>query len=187
MGRMKIPRRSSIVVLFALAFALEAPVLSGQTPQPKPSLVVVISVDQMRADYLDRFRPWFGKDGFNRFLERGAVYPEARHRHATTFTGPGHAAIGTGLDPRHSGIIANRWYDAETGQGVYCVEDRRTAWVGEGPNAPRIPIQPASPVLLNADSVGARLKENNPHAGGVAVALKDRAAGLMAGRRAAAG
>jgi arylsulfatase A-like enzyme len=184
MGRMKILRRSRIVVLFALAFAFEAAVLPGQTPPPKPSLVVVISVDQMRADYLDRFRPWFGKDGFNRFLERGAVYPEARHRHATTFTGPGHAAIGTGLDPRHSGIIANRWYDAESGQGVYCVEDRRTAWVGEGPNAPRIPIQPASPVLLNADSVGDRLKEKYPQARVVGVALKDRAAVLMAGRKA---
>src|SRR5262249_42508973 len=73
----------------------------------KPSLVVVISVDQMRADYLDRFRPYFGKDGFNRFLEHGAVYPEARYRHAVTYTGPGHASIGTGLDPRDHGIIAN--------------------------------------------------------------------------------
>src|SRR5262249_53406681 len=53
----------------------------------KPSLIVVISVDQMRADYLDRFRPYFGKDGFNRFLEYGAVYPEARYRHAITYTG----------------------------------------------------------------------------------------------------
>src|ERR1700730_18202555 len=131
MGRMKIPRRSSIVVLFALAFAFEAAVLSGQTPQPKPSLVVVISVDQMRADYLDRFRPWFGKDGFNRFLEHGAIFPEARYRHAITFTGPGHAAIGTGLDPRHSGIIGNLWYDLVAGHEVYCVEDRRTRWVGE--------------------------------------------------------
>ncbi len=49
----------------------------------------------MRADYLARFRPWFGKDGFNRFLERGAVWPEARHRHATTFTGL--AAWGPGV------------------------------------------------------------------------------------------
>ncbi|MDQ2980081.1 MAG: alkaline phosphatase family protein [Acidobacteriota bacterium] len=180
---MKILRRPHFVVVL-FAFALGAAVLSGQTPAPKPSLVVVISVDQMRADYLDRFRPWFGKDGFNRFLERGAVYPEARHRHATTFTCPGHASIGTGLDPKHSGIIANRWYDPESAQAVYCVEDRRSAWVGEGPNAPRIPIQPASPVRLNADSLGDRLKEKYPQARVVGVALKDRAAVLMAGRKA---
>ncbi len=34
----------------------------------------MISVDQMRADYLERFRPWFGKGGFNRFLEKGASF-----------------------------------------------------------------------------------------------------------------
>jgi len=187
-------RRISRSLLFAALFICvaaapgprdrKAPTASPTAAVPGPSLVVVISVDQMRADYLDRFRPWFGKDGFNRFLERGAVWTEARHRHATTFTGPGHAAIGTGLDPRHSGIIANRWYDVETDQAVYCVEDRRAKWVGAGENPPKIPIQPASPVLLNGDSLGDRMKEKFRETRVVGLALKDRAAVLMAGRRA---
>src|SRR2546426_10675973 len=50
----------------------------------RPALVVVISVDQMRADYLDRFRPWFGDDGFNRFLKTGASFPNAAYRNAAT-------------------------------------------------------------------------------------------------------
>ena len=178
---MRFYRRFRFVLLVWFAAAATA---AAQDPAAaKPSLVVVISVDQMRADYLERFRPWFGEDGFNRFLDRGAVYPEARHRHAVTFTGPGHAAIGTGLDPRESGIVANRWYDTVSGQGVYCVEDRRTGWVGVQ-NPPKIPIQPASPALLNGDSLGDRLKETFPGSRVVGLSLKDRAAVLMAGRKA---
>lgn len=138
----------------------------------------------MRADYLDRFRPWFGKDGFNRFLERGAVWPQARHRHAVTFTCPGHASIGSGLDPRHSGIVANSWYDPAVGSGVYCVEDLRTAWVGAGEKPPKTAAKPASPVQMTGDSLGDRLKERFPGARVVGVALKDRASVLMAGRKA---
>ena len=175
-----IPRRLAAAFLFLL---LALPLAAT----PPPTLVVVISVDQMRADYLERFRPWFGRDGFNRFLEHGAVFSQARQRHAITYTGPGHAAIGTGLDPRHSGIIANNWYDLVSQREVYCAEDRRTAWVGEGPGAPRIPILPASPVLEDDASLGDRLKEKFPGARVVGLALKDRAAVLMAGRKADAG
>ncbi|HEY7862604.1 MAG TPA: alkaline phosphatase family protein, partial [Thermoanaerobaculia bacterium] len=104
--------------LLVLLLLFAAPVAAAE----KPALVVVISVDQMRSDYLDRFRPYFGPDGFRRFLEKGAVYPQARWRHAVTFTGPGHASLGTGLDPRHHGIIANNWYDLVDDHAVYCAE-----------------------------------------------------------------
>ena len=172
--------RVRLLVLFLCVVARPLVAVAAQ----KPTLVVVISVDQMRADYLERFRPYFGKDGFNRFLEHGAVFPEARHRHAVTFTGPGHAAIGTGLDPRHNGIVANRWFDVLSSRPVYCVEDARAAWAGSPSDAPKIPTLPASPVLLDQDSLGDRLKEKFPSARVVGMALKDRAVVLMAGRRA---
>jgi Type I phosphodiesterase / nucleotide pyrophosphatase len=179
-------RRLSIAICVALVVAAGAAAQTTQTTSTplRPSLIVVISVDQMRADYLDRFRPWFGKDGFNRFLERGAVWPEARHRYASTYTAPGHASIGTGVDPRTHGIVLNRWYDAVAGEPVYCTEDRRGAWVGPPPEAPKIPILPASPLYLDGDSLGDRLKEKFPGARVIGVALKDRAAVLMAGRKA---
>ena len=116
---MRQARRLAAVAIFALAALRSAAALAADE---KPSLVVVISVDQMRADYLDRFRPYFGKDGFNRFLTQGAVFPEAHHRHAITYTGPGHAVIGTGLDPHTSGIVANRWYDVVNARPVYCLK-----------------------------------------------------------------
>ncbi|MGH9368071.1 MAG: alkaline phosphatase family protein [Thermoanaerobaculia bacterium] len=174
-------KRAALFLLAIVAFPRSLPAAAAAQ---KPSLVVVISVDQMRADYLERFRPWFGKDGFNRFLERGAVYRQARFRHAATFTGPGHASIGTGLDPRDHGIVANRWYDARRQTDVYCVEDRERQWVGAPAGAPKIPIQPASPIFLDAATLGDRLKEKFPGSRVVGISLKDRSAVLMAGRKA---
>ena len=173
---MKRRRAVSAFLLLFLAAVLRA--------AEKPALVVVLSVDQMRNDYLDRFRPWFGRDGFNRFLQRGARFPEARQRHAATLTCPGHAAIGTGLDPRETGIVANNWYDAAKARREYCVEDRGAQWVGAPPDAPKIAILPASPVLISGDFLGDRLKEKFPGARVVSVSLKDRAAVPMGGRKA---
>ncbi len=168
---------AALLILGAAAFPLAG--------AEKPSLIVVLSVDQMREDYLERFHSYFGKDGFNRFLERGAVFPQTRHRHAVTFTGPGYASIGTGLDPRDNGIIGNLWYDRVEGREVYCSEDRGARFVGEGRGAPgKIPTSPASPVLLDGASLGDRVKENFPQSRVVGIALKDRAAVLMAGRKA---
>jgi hypothetical protein len=150
----------------------------------RPSLVVVLSVDQMRTDYLDRFRPWFRRDGFNRFLKHGARYPEARHRHAATVTCPGHAAIGSGLDPHDTGVVANNWVDPGTGRREYCVADRAARWVGAPRDAPKITALPASPVLLSGSFLGDRLKETFPAARVVSVSLKDRGAVPMGGRKA---
>jgi predicted AlkP superfamily pyrophosphatase or phosphodiesterase len=176
------PRRSLCSCLLAsvvLLFLAAAPLFGAE----RPSLVVVLSVDQMRADYLDRFRPYFGKDGFNRFLQHGAVFTEARHRHAYAETAPGHAAIGTGLDPRHNGILSNRFFDPATGRNPYVVEDLFVEGVPKADSAATATL-PASPVRLDGASFGDRLKEHFPGARVVGVSLKDRAAIFMAGRKA---
>ena len=172
--------RLATLILLALASSVAAVALPGAD---KPSLVVVISVDQMRADYLDRFRPWFGKDGFNRFLERGAVFTRAYHRHSYVETAPGHASIGTGLDPRHHGILSNRFYDPATGRNPYSVSDPFVSWVGL-PASYKGTAVPASPARLDAPSLGDRLKEHFPKARVVGISLKDRAAIGMSGRKA---
>jgi len=170
-----------------LAFlAVALVVIAGAAPltaDEKPSLVVVISVDQMRADYLDRFRPYFGKDGFNRFLSKGAVFTQARHRHSYTETAPGHASIGTGLDPVHHGILSNRWFDPATGRSPYSISDAFVSMVGEPPGYSGAGA-PASPVRLDEASLGDRVKEHFPAARVVGLSLKDRAAVGMAGRKA---
>ncbi len=181
----------------------------------RPSLVVVISVDQLRYDLVDRFAPWLTEGGFKRFAKTGATFPNARYRYGSTFTGPGHASIGTGRPPAESGIVGNTWFERDAPvdpkQWEWYFDDTvayrppgvaATPFVAEGDwwwklgGSPRYcvyddrvkPTQGAtsgmSPASLAEDSLGDRIKENNPASRVIAVALKDRAAILMGGRRA---
>ncbi|NDD35232.1 MAG: alkaline phosphatase family protein, partial [Flavobacteriia bacterium] len=97
----------------------------------KPKLVVSIVVDQMRADYLTRWADLY-EGGFATLLANGEVFYNAHYTYAPTYTGPGHASIYTGTDPRYHGIIANDWYQPESRDFMYCVEDADVTGVGVG-------------------------------------------------------
>src|SRR6185295_14795089 len=88
-------------VLLSLLFAA-----SGSGLAPRPRLVVVITVDQLRPDYLERYRRQL-TGGLGLLLRRGAVFTEAYQDHAVTETAPGHATILSGRWPAHTGIIRN--------------------------------------------------------------------------------
>src|SRR5688572_10085193 len=96
--------------LAVAAVALCVATLGGQEPPVRPKLVVVLSIDQMRADYLTRFAPLY-TGGLRTLIERGAVFTNARYRHAANETGPGHSVLLSGQHPSHSGIVANEWWD----------------------------------------------------------------------------
>jgi predicted AlkP superfamily pyrophosphatase or phosphodiesterase len=75
-------------------------------PEPlKPKLVVVITVDQMRADYLTRWKAQL--TGGLATLMTGAVFTNAFQDHAVTETAPGHSTILSGRWPAHTGIMTN--------------------------------------------------------------------------------
>lgn len=156
-----------------------------------PSLVVAISIDQFRGDYLERFRPHFGEGGFNLFLEHGAYFVNCHHRHSHTKTAPGHAVMLTGVHANLHGIIGNDWIDRQTLERVSCVGDPSVAVVGLPPsNAPRLPTidDPylgRSPVYLTTTTVGDQLKiarGGRPKV--IGVSGKDRSAILMGGKNA---
>ena len=78
---------------------------SPQLHAAPPHLVVLVTVDQLRGDYLERYRgQWRG--AFARMLSRGAVFPNARQAHAITETAPGHATLLSGRNPAHKGSRA---------------------------------------------------------------------------------
>ncbi len=71
-----------------------------------PRLLVFITIDAMRADYLERFdRQLTG--GLAMLYRGGAVFTDAHQDHAITETAPGHAATMSGRFPVHTGIAAN--------------------------------------------------------------------------------
>jgi predicted AlkP superfamily pyrophosphatase or phosphodiesterase len=148
----------------------------GRDATPSPRLVLALSVDQMAYDYLPRFANLY-QGGFQRLLKQGAVFSNARYRHANTETGPGHAVFLSGRHGSTSGIIANSWYDAYLKREINVVEDPAQRPVGgEG--------RGASPANFLGFTIGDSLKQKDPASRVVAVSLKDRAAVLMGGRRA---
>ncbi len=150
----------------------------------KPRLVVLISIDQFRADYLTRFADLFlpaGADGrsggFRRLMERGAWYSDAHHDHFPLFTGPGHAAISTGAQPSLTGIVGNSWADQITGKEIYCVRDDTPLGAIVGGSGPGV-----SPRSLRTSTIGDELEiATGGRAKTWSVALKDRAAVLLGG------
>ncbi len=160
-------------------------------PAARPDLVVVISIDQFRADYLERFRAQFGPVGFNRLLEGGANFADCHYRHAITKTGPGHATILSGVHANIHGIVANEWKlrTWPVLEEVNCVEDRTTPLVGAVPTTVRSPggvleaKSGRSPRHFLASTVGDQLKlRYGARAKVYGVADKDRAAILMSGK-----
>ncbi len=147
----------------------------GEQSTAKPKLILVLSIDQMRFDYLTRFEDLY-QGGFRTLLDQGAVFSNANYRHAATATGPGHSVILSGRHPRHSGIVANAWYDSFLKRTVNVVEDpAHSPLGGEG--------RRASPVNFIGFTLGDVLKQQDPESRVVAVSLTDRSAILMAGPR----
>src|SRR5271167_3395045 len=97
-------------------------VVKADLQPSRPKLVVLIVVDQMRADYVDKFRgQWTG--GLKRLVEEGAWFRDAAYPYAATETCVGHATISTGAFPATHGMIANAWWDRDTQKTVTCTAD----------------------------------------------------------------
>ena len=114
----------AILVSAAMTIALR-----GQEKATRPRLILVLSVDQMRYDYLTRLGPLY-KGGLRLLLDQGAVFSQARLRHGITDTGPGHAVILSGRHPSHTGIVSDTWYDAAQKKVVFLVEDSTQSTLG---------------------------------------------------------
>jgi len=169
-----------IPALILLLFApLMFPSDSGSAPAP-PRLIVVVVIDQFRADYLTRFREQFGPDGFNRLLREGANFTSCFYPYASTETAPGHATLATGTTPDRHGIAGNDWYDRDKWSEVEAVEDENHPLVGGSYD-----IAGVSPHNLMTTTLADELRLATGGAAKVfGVALKDRASVLSTGRTA---
>jgi predicted AlkP superfamily pyrophosphatase or phosphodiesterase len=165
-------------VLLALAVLGSPGNSSAQTPAMRPRLVVVISIDQFRADYLQRFARYFGPGGFNLLLQKGANFTDATYRHSNTQTCPGHAVILTGSYGDLNGIISNTWYDTASHKPQYCAADSAAKLIG-------VASEGRSPRNLLVSTVGDELKTaSNGRSRVITVAGKDRSAIMLGGHQA---
>src|ERR1035441_860847 len=86
-----------------------ARLVSGLSPKPK--LLVLVLLEQMRQDYWDAAASQFGPGGLRRILLKGAHFPDCRHL-ASSFPSTTIATLATGAWPAQHGIVADRWYDS---------------------------------------------------------------------------
>jgi arylsulfatase A-like enzyme len=168
-------------LMVALLVLSGTPLARASAYDAHPRLVIILVVDQFRADYLDRYRADLKGRGFRLFLDHGAYFEDCYYDYANTKTAPGHATLGTGAYTDGHGISSNEWWDLSRNKQrpISSVEDDRYRLVGE--------VHPsktggASPFNLRASTVGDSLRlATLGQARVFGVSLKDRAAILPAG------
>ena len=109
------PFRRSAALLSAL-FAAVVPLASAKDnpppdPSGKPRLLVVLVVDQMRAEYVTQFSNVMGAGGIRRLQREGSEFQGSFYAFAGTSTGAGTATISTGNWPRVHGVLYDQWAD----------------------------------------------------------------------------
>ncbi|HEY4131292.1 MAG TPA: alkaline phosphatase family protein [Gemmatimonadaceae bacterium] len=153
-------RASAAIVAVAGAFCIWSVPAAAQ----RPKLIVFIAVDQMRADYLERFATQY-TGGFARLNRGAAEFTNAYQDHAITETAPGHSVMLSGRFPAHTNIVTN-------GRGV---ADPNAPLVGGGGAG-------ASPIRFRGTELFDWLQTKDSRARALAVSRKDRGAILPIGR-----
>jgi predicted AlkP superfamily pyrophosphatase or phosphodiesterase len=156
--------RGGMRVLLALFVAASS---LGAQPYvaPRPRLVVLVTIDQFRADYLERFGSQL-TGGLARLTRGGAWFTNAHQDHAITETAPGHATLLSGRFPRSTGIMMNEI-------GVEDSSARLLAGaIGSG----------ASPHRFNGTTLVDWLHASDRRSRALSVSMKERAAILPVGR-----
>lgn len=108
---------TSIITVLALTG------LQAQSLSPVPKLVIGLTIDQLRTDYIEAFSTLYGEKGFKRLWKDGKVFVNAEYTFSTPDRASAIAAIYTGATPSENGIIANNRLDISTLRTLASVDD----------------------------------------------------------------
>jgi Type I phosphodiesterase / nucleotide pyrophosphatase len=145
----------------------------------RPRLVVFISVDQFRRDYIERYGARW-TSGLARLLKDGAVFDQAAYPYFHTITCPGHATMSTGVYPATHGVPPNTWWD-RSGRDLTCTDDPGAKAIGHRAG-PKAPTGGHSAHLLRAPTLADVLRQQlTPTPRVVSMSIKPRAAIMLAG------
>jgi predicted AlkP superfamily pyrophosphatase or phosphodiesterase len=152
---------AAAAVLLVLPYASSA---WAQVTAPHPTLLVFLTVDQMRSDYFQRFDKQL-TGGLARLYRNGAFFSNAFQDHAITETAPGHASTMSGRFPRSTGITFN----------AAGVQDPQAPLIGGGGPA-------ASPFRFRGTTLTDWLRVADARTRALSISRKDRGAILPIGR-----
>ena len=117
-------RRQHTLTLLATLISMLS--VDAQVMQQAPRLVVNITIDQLRADYMEAFSPLYTLDGFKKLVSKGLVFTNAAYPFAPIDCSAAITAVQTGTTPYYNSLVGNMWLDRETLRPVYCVDDKKT-------------------------------------------------------------
>ncbi len=158
---LRLPPARGLSCLLLVMLAAPAAAQSGA----RPTLEVLIVVDQLRPDYFGRYESQL-TGGLGRLAREGTSYTNARQDHAISETAPGHATVLSGRTPASTGIVSN----------ALGVLDSATSLLAPGPLPGASPRRFLGSTLLDwllARDTGTRV---------LSVSRKDRGAIVPVGR-----
>jgi predicted AlkP superfamily pyrophosphatase or phosphodiesterase len=140
-------------------------------------LVVIVVVDQMRFDYLDRYAD-FWTSGLKRIRSDAAIFERGFYPYLNTVTCAGHATIATGTMPSTHGIIMNEWWQRAAGRRMSCTDDPAIVSLPYGGGADTIGH---SAHRLRVPTLADRLRARDGGARVVSLSMKPRSSVMLAG------
>jgi len=161
-------------------FAASAPLAQQAARPARPKLVVLISVDQMRGDYVDRFQHQWSK-GLKRLVSEGAWFRQADYPYYNTVTCAGHASVSTGTVPAIHGMVLNQWWERNNSQLVSCTDDESQKLITYG--VPVKGIGHSAKQLMSHTLADELRLQGAPAPRVVSISLKARSAITLGGRR----
>ena len=99
--------------------------MQAQEAPGAPRLIVGLTVEQLRMDYIEAFSELFGTQGFKRLWKEGRIYRNAEYDFVQVDRSSAVASIYSGTVPNLHGIVGNAWLDRSTLQVIGCVEDNK--------------------------------------------------------------
>ncbi|KAA6300754.1 MAG: Alkaline phosphatase PafA, partial [Candidatus Ordinivivax streblomastigis] len=126
-------------VLTSIVTILTFTGLPARSLPPAPKLIVGITIDQLRTDYVEIFSDLFGENGFKRLWKEGRIYRNVEYPFANPDRASAVATLYTGTTPSSNGIISEYWTDKSTLRLVHCTDD--SAYMGNYTSENSSPMQ----------------------------------------------
>ena len=165
--------------LLVLPFAVACSPVAA-TPDPGDPIVVLVSLDGFRVDYLEHRRtPTLSR------LARNGVRAKSMRPSFPSLTFPNHYTLVTGVDPDRHGIVHNRMFDPKLGQ--FSMHDRRAVqtggWWGAEPiwvTAHKAGMKTASMFWVGSEAPVAGIQPDDWHAYDESIDYDERVAHVLA-------
>lgn len=138
-----------------MIFSLVALSALSQGSGQRPTLVIGITIDQLRTDYLDLLQSHFGNDGFRRLMREGIFVRNAVFNTAVLDKVSASAILQTGAYPHVNGITAGTVFSDALGLNGETPILKDAKYIGNATD------ETYSPVALKVSTISDELKMDN--------------------------